>query len=159
MTPPNSETSPNSGRYRHTQTGPWHFIVFSIGVLQAYLSVALRNEAPLNLIFGVCAAFMLVLGFSIRSLTIEDVGDGLLVRFGPLPLFKKKILFSDIVSAKVSHTTLLDGFGIHYSLRGGWVWNIWGYPCVHLQLKKGQIWLGSNEPEKLLSTIQSKVFQ
>lgn len=153
----NTDTRPNTERYHHTQTGPWHFIVFSIGVLQAYLAVALRNEPPLNLIFGVCAALMLVLGFSIRSLTIEEVGDGLSVRFGPLPLFKKKILFSDIESAKVSHTTLLDGFGIHYSLRGGWVWNIWGYPCVHLKLKKGQIWLGSNEPEKLLSAIQRKV--
>lgn len=150
-------TNDNSDRYHHTQTGPWHFLLFSIGLLQAYLAVALRNEAPLNIIFAITASLMLVLGFSVRSLTIEDVGDGLSVRFGPLPLFKKKILYRDIASAKVTHTTLLDGFGIHYSLRGGWVWNIWGYPCVHLQFRKGQMWLGSNEPEKLLAAIQKKL--
>ncbi len=149
-------TSTDSDRYHHTQTGPWHFIVFSIGVLQAYLAVALREQPPLNLIFGVCAAFMLLLGFSIRSLTIRDAGEGLQIQFGPLPLFRKQILYSDIESSRVTHTTLLDGFGIHYSLRGGWVWNIWGYPCVHLKLKKGQIWLGSNEPEKLQAWIEKK---
>lgn len=149
-------TSTDSDRYYHTQTGPWHFIVFSIGVLQAYLAVALREQPPLNLIFGVCAAFMLLLGFSIRSLTIRDAGEGLQIQFGPLPLFRKQILYSDIESSRVTHTTLLDGFGIHYSLRGGWVWNIWGYPCVHLKLKKGQIWLGSNEPEKLQAWIEKK---
>ena len=150
-------TSQNSDRYQHTQTGPWHFIVFAIGVLQAFLAIALREESPLNLIFGICAALMLVLGFSIRSLTIADAGDRLSIHFGPLPLFKRTILYQDIVEAKVSHTTLLDGFGIHYSLRGGWVWNIWGYPCVHLKLKKGQIWLGTNEPEKLLNYLTPKL--
>lgn len=132
-------------------------MVFSIGVVQAFLAVTLREETSLNIIFGVCSILMLLLGFSIRSLTIEDIGDGLLVHFGPLPLFKKKLLYLDIQSAKVTHTTLLDGWGIHYSVRGGWVWNIWGYPCVLVKLKKGQIWLGSNEPEKLQAWITSKL--
>jgi len=132
-------------------------MVFSIGVVQAFVAVAVREETPLNILFGVCSGLMLLLGFSIRSLTIEDADDGLLVHFGPLPLFKKKILYRDIQSAKVTHTTLLDGWGIHYSVRGGWVWNIWGYPCVLVKLKKGQIWLGSNEPEKLQAWIASKL--
>lgn len=132
-------------------------MVFSIGVVQACVAVAVHEETPLNILFGVCSILMLLLGFSIRSLTIEDVGNALLVHFGPLPLFKKKIPYSDIQSAKVTHTTFLDGWGIHYSIRGGWVWNIWGYPCVLVKLKKGQIWLGSNEPEKLKAWIASKL--
>ena len=147
----------NPERYHHTQFGPWHFIIFSIGAMEAFLAVALRDQTPLNIIFGAGCVLLTILGFSVRSLTIEDANDGLLVRFGPLPLFKKKILYSEIEASRVTHTTLLDGFGIHYSLRGGWVWNIWGFPCVHLKLKKGQLWLGSNEPEKLHAWIEQRL--
>jgi hypothetical protein len=150
-------TSTPPATYQHTQTGPWHFVLFSIGTLQLIVAVALREQPYLGLLFLSCSILMCLLAFSCRSLTIEDRGEHLVVRFGPLPFLQQKIAYKDIVSATVSHTTMLDGFGIHYSLRGGWVWNIWGFPCVHVKLTKSQLWLGSDEPEKLAAWISSRL--
>jgi len=49
-------------------------------------------------------------------------------------LFRRTIRYDDIISAEIGRTTILDGWGIHMSLRGGWVWNLWGRDCVVLQL-------------------------
>jgi hypothetical protein len=36
----------------------------------------------------------------------------------------------DIGSVEIGRTLHLDGWGIHMSVRGGWVWNLWGRDCV-----------------------------
>lgn len=59
-----------------------------------------------------------------HHLTVEDRGDRLAVRFGLLPLFPRTVRYDDIEKVEVGRTLLLDGWRIHYSVRGGWVWNL-----------------------------------
>ncbi len=40
---------------------------------------------------------------------------------GPIPLFRRSVKYEDIISVEIGRTTILDGYGIHKSLRGGWV--------------------------------------
>jgi hypothetical protein len=100
---------------------------------------------------------MLILTVSFFQLTVEDHGTYLSIRFGPLPLFRKQIQYSEIISSEISKTSFLDGWGIHYSIRGGWVWNIWGFRCVHIQLAKQKLWLGTDQPERLNDLLLSKI--
>ncbi len=71
-----------------------------------------------------------------HHLTVEDEGDRLSVNFGPIPLFRRSVKYENIVKVETGRTTILDGWGIHMSLRGGWVWNLWGRNCVVLRLRK-----------------------
>lgn len=147
-----------STTYRHTQQGPWYLLLFAIAILQFTLAFIMRNESPpLAWLFLCVATLMLIMMTSFFQLTTEDRDTYLSVRFGPLPLFRKQIPYSEIVSTEISKTSFLDGWGIHYSIRGGWVWNIWGFRCVLIQLPKQKLWIGTDQPERLNDLLLSKI--
>ena len=100
---------------------------------------------------------MLVIAASFHHLKVVDKGDVLSVRFGPVPLFRKTVQYSDIVNVEVGQTLILDGWGIHMSIRGGWVWNLWGRDCAVVHLKKGTLRIGTDDAENLAAFLQSMV--
>jgi hypothetical protein len=51
---------------------------------------------------------------------------------------------------------ILDGWGIHMSIRGGWVWNLWGRDCVVVHLKKGTLRIGTDDAANLEVFLQGK---
>lgn len=61
----------------------------------------------------------------------------LAIRFGLVPFFRRTIRYADIESVEVGRTTILDGWGIHSSVRGGWVWNLWARDCVVVHFNNG----------------------
>ncbi len=144
------------GRYRHTQRGPWGLMccAFAGGFLLAALYLPVL---ALQITFGVTGLFMLLLGASFVHLTVEDEGDRIAIRFGPLPLFRRRIPYDDIVEVEHSRTTFLEGWGIHWSPWGGWVWNIWGYDCVVLQLKPGKLKVGTDDAEGLVGFVRTRI--
>ena len=100
---------------------------------------------------------MLILAASFHHLTVEDEGDRLSISFGPLPLFRRSIRYNDVIGVERGRTTLFDGLGIHLSLRGGWVWNIWGLDCVVLRLQHSTLRVGTDDAEALLAFLQSRL--
>jgi hypothetical protein len=111
----------------------------------------------LQITFFVTALFMLLLGASCGHLTVADEGNQLAIRFGPFPLFRKRIWYDDIIDAEKGRTTFLDGWGIHWSPWGGWVWNIWGYECVVLRLKRGKLKIGTDDPDGLVRFLEGRI--
>ncbi len=87
----------------------------------------------------------------------NDQSDHLAIRFGPFPTFHRIVRHVAIVKVKRGRTLLLDGWGIHYSVRGGWVWNLWGRDCVVVHLKKGKLRIGTNDAENLAWFLERKV--
>jgi len=143
--------------YRHTQNGPWSVLLYGFGALMLVVA-ALALETPLwflPVILAISGTMMLVFGTSFQRLTVSDDGDALLVAFGPLPLFRKRVRYEDIRSVEPARTTLLDGWGIHMSLRGGWVWNISGRDCVLIR-HGGTTWLGTDDVSNLVAFLKSK---
>lgn len=67
--------------------------------------------------------------------------------------------YDDIEQVEVGRTMLLDGWGIHMSVRGGWVWNLWGWTCVVVRFKNGgtSCGLGRDDAENLVEFLRSKV--
>jgi len=146
----------NGGAYHHTQKGPWGLLCYVLAV--AFLVAALYLPVlALQITFLVTALFLLLLGASLGHLTVEDEGDRLAIRFGPFPLFRRRILYDDILEVATGKTTFLEGWGIHWSPWGGWVWNIWGYDCIVLRLKRGKLKIGTDDVEGLVAFLRGRI--
>jgi hypothetical protein len=52
------------------------------------------------------------------------------------------------------------GWGIHYSVRGGWVWNVWGRDCVVVRLNDGGVLqIGTDNAPDLARFLEEKIRQ
>ena len=144
--------------YFHTQKAPLCLLIYALAIVFASVGFVLRDISPIPWLFPPIFVVILAIAASFHHLTVEDEGDRLAVRFGPLPLIRRTVRYADIASAEVGRTMLLDGWGIHYSIRGGWVWNLWGRDCVVVHLKNGgKLWIGTVDAENLAAFLGRKV--
>jgi len=121
------------------------------------VSVCLWSVPALIITFLVTGLSMFLLGRALGYLAVVAEGDHLAIRFGPLPLFRKRIRYDDIREVKTGRTTLLDGWGIHWNPWGGWVWNIWGRDCVVIRLNKGVFRVGTDDPRGLAEFLKGRI--
>ena len=147
----------NKSSYKHVQHAPLCLLLYFLAVVFLVLGLVINTEPPIPWLFPPIGLFMLVLAASFHHLTVEDRVDRLSVSFGPVALFRRTIQYDDIISAEIGRTTVLDGWGIHMSLRGGWVWNLWGRDCVVLQLRKGILRVGTDDAENLADLLNRKI--
>jgi len=145
--------------YQHKQRAPLGLLLYVIGWIAALVTILTLPEMerdvallavllPCSLVFALAPAF--------HFLMVRDEGERLRVAFGPLPLFKTEIAYREITAVELDRTTLLDGWGIHMSLRGGWVWNIWGRDCVKITRPSGVIRIGTNDPARLAEFLKAR---
>jgi hypothetical protein len=91
-------------------------------------------------------------------LTVVDEGERLAIRFGPIPLFRKTVRYAEIEKVEVGRTLILDGWGIHLSIRGGWVWNLWGRDCVVVHFRQGSVLrIGTDDAANLAGFLEGKI--
>ena len=146
--------------YEHIQRAPLCILVYAMGVLFLVLSFTLRDAPPIQWLFPPIGLMMLTIAASFHHLSVQDEGDQLAIRFGPLPLFRKSISYDRITKVEGGRTIWLDGFGIHVSIRGGWVWNLWGRDCVVVHFRDQSILrIGTEDQENLLVFLNSKLLQ
>ena len=145
--------------YAHTQKAPLCLILY--GSALACIALAwIVGVTPGILIAGGVGLLIALLAPAFHHLTVVDEGDRLAIRFGPLPLFRRTVRYTDIVKVQVGRTLILDGWGIHYSIRGGWLWNLWGRDCVVLRLKNGGVLrIGTDDASNLAGFLQGKIAQ
>lgn len=144
-------------QYQHTQTAPlyWLLVAVAAGFLVAGWFVV---ELPVQVILMGSGGLMLLLAFGFRDLSVTDEGDRLLVSFGPLPIFRRRICYADVASAERSRTSVLDGWGIHLSPSGGWTWNLWGFDCVDVYFKSGRkLRIGTDDAAGLEAFLKRRV--
>jgi len=133
-------------------------LLYGLAALFFCIGWSVRQSPVVSIVLPVAGLVNLVLAGAFHHLTIADEGEALAVRFGPLPLFRTAIRYDDIRRVELGRTTLLDGLGIHLSLRGGWVWNIWGRDCVVVHLRNGGIFrLGTDDAENLAGFIKTRI--
>jgi hypothetical protein len=146
--------------YRHTQTGPWLFVLYPIGLFMLGLGwwLWLQPEVPayVSVVVGAGGVILLFLGPCFHNLTVVDEGDCLALRFGWVPLWQKRIRYDRMRSVQVDQTTLLDGWGVHPSLRGGVVWNVWGWDCVAID-HDGITRVGTDDATNLAAFLNTKI--
>jgi hypothetical protein len=115
------------------------------------------GEPPGIFIFGGAGLLIGLFAPMFHHLTVEDQGEFLAIRFGSIPLFRRTVRYADIVKVEIGRTLILDGWGIHMSLRGGWVWNLWGRDCVVVRLKKGVLRIGTDDAANLAGFLDKKI--
>jgi hypothetical protein len=151
-------TAATSPGYSHTQKAPLCLLFYTLAVAFLVLGYFVQDAPPIPWLFPPIGVLMLVLAASIHHLTVEDQGNGLAIRFGPVPLLRRTVRYADIGSVEIGRTLLLDGWGIHLSIRGGWVWNLWGRTCVVVRFKDGgTLRIGTDDAEKLVELLRGKV--
>lgn len=143
--------------YSHTQRSPLCGILYLVAVQLAVTSVLTRMIPWMWPMMGVLSGMMFLFATAFHHLRVTLDASGIEIAFGPTPLFRKRVEYSEIVRAEVSRTTILDGWGIHYSLSGAWVWNLWGFQCVRLQLTRGALCIGTDDPANLALAIQEQI--
>ena len=139
--------------YYHKQKGPGYLLLYALAA--AFLTASwFSPEAALRITFLVTGLFMFLLGESFHHLIVADEGDRLAIRFGPFPLFRKRIWYDDIREVETGRTRFND-WGIHCSPWGGWIWNIWGHDCVVIRRKRNTIRVGTDDPVGLVAFLEN----
>jgi hypothetical protein len=132
--------------YYHSQKGPWWLLLYILTAV--FATAAWFSPVPaLQITFLVTGLFMFLLGLSFHHLTVAAEGGQLAIYFGPLPLFRKRIWYDDIIDAEKGRTTFLDGWGIHWSPWGGWVW----------RLKRGKLKIGTDDADGLAGFLKTRI--
>lgn len=144
-------------KYEHTQHGKLHYLLYLTTLVLIAFGVAIRNDHFGVFVIFLGAVFCLLFGVSFHTLTVKDAGDHLRIFTGPLPLFKKKIKYSEISSAEITKSSLIDGWGIHYWFGRGWIINIWGFDCVALRLDKKKFRIGTDDPQGLYRFLKDRI--
>lgn len=144
-------------RYQHTQKAPLCLILYGSALLCLIL-VWVIGDTPGIYIGGGVGLLIALLAPAFHHLTVADKGEFLAIHFGPVPLFRRNVRYADIGSVEVGRTLLLDGWGIHLSIRGGWVWNLWGRTCVVVHFKDGGVLrIGTDDAAGLAEFLRGKV--
>lgn len=141
-------------RYEHTQVGPIFWLL--IGFAAVFGALAL-GDSPAARYFSFPLALFALLAAGFRSLTVRDAGDRLELRFGPLPIFTKSIPYASMQRVELSRSTLIDGWGIHWIPGRGWIWNLWGFDCVRIELPGGALRIGTDDPEGLEGFLRERL--
>jgi hypothetical protein len=150
---------PHQPEYDHIQTAPVYLMVLLTAIALFVGAVSVGREEPiLTAVFLVSGIIVALIAFSFRHLRVRDEGEELTVRFGPLPIFRKRFAYSDIAAADRDKTTWSDGFGIHWVPQRGWTYNLWGFDCVRLTMRNGQTYrVGTDDSDALYAFLQEKL--
>lgn len=67
------------------------------------------------------------------------------------------IPFEEIADVQATTTRFWEGWGIHWTILHGWLWNVAGFQGVMICKKDGRrVTLGTNDPQGLYEAILSK---
>jgi len=143
--------------YTHTQKAPLCLILYGSALAGWSLAWMIGDTAGLYIGGGV-GLLIVLLAPCFHHLTLADQGEVLAIRFGPVPLFRRTVRYAEIEKVEIGRTFLLDGWGIHLSMRGGWVWNLWGRACVVVRFKNGgTLRIGTDDAENLAGFLEGKI--
>jgi hypothetical protein len=143
--------------YERTQRAPLHYILWAVGAALLIGAWHARAEPVAVIVLVAAAVAMLLAALMFGSLTVRDEGDCLALRYGPLPVFRKRIRYADITDVEPSRTSLIDGWGIHCIPGRGMTYNLWGFGCVKLSLGRKVIRVGSDDVDNLAEFLRGKV--
>ncbi len=146
-----------STTYSHTQESPLYLIMFGSSIPFFFLAWITREQPIVVEIMIVAGVLLVLVGLAFHHLTVEDEGDRLAIRFGPLPFLETSVRYADIQQIEVGRTTFLDGWGIHRRPRHGWLWNLWGWDCVVILRRRGVLRVGSDEANILAEFLKGKM--
>jgi hypothetical protein len=142
--------------YQHVQKGYLHWVLYASALVTLAL-LGLPQIPTVMIIVVIGAALLLVVfGLSFKTMAVADEGDHLSVRYGPIPLFHKRLAYEFISDAHPARSRWIDGWGIHYIFGRGWTYNLWGFDCVEFQYKDRPCRIGTDDVQGLTDWLRSR---
>src|SRR5271170_1919128 len=112
--------------YEHRQSAQWLVLLTAVPAVLIAMGAFMTGEYWL---FAV-AALTLALGVGFSTLTTR-VGESAVWWAYTFGWPAATVPFDDIETAKVTTTNVwLEGYGIHWTIWHGWLWNVSGYGAV-----------------------------
>jgi hypothetical protein len=140
------------GSYRHTQRGTL-ILAVTLGMAMVFAVLAMMLLKPM----WIAPLILLVTAWLFRSLTTEITERELRWRFGS-GLIRNSVPLNEIISAEPVRTGL--SWGIHWSPRTGWLYNVSGFDAVAVTLCNGKKFaLGTDEPQALAARLAEVIQQ
>ena len=131
--------------------------LYAIAALLLTISLKIGDDPVAAVALPLMEPLFATIAASFQHLTVADEGNRLLVHYGPLPLFRKRIWYDDLRHVEAGRTNILDGWGIHWIPGRGWTWNIWGFACVVIRLDRGTLRVGTDDPHGLVQFLRSRM--
>jgi len=144
--------------YEHTQHGRFHWLLYAVAVLVAFGGWVLRSQGwPAYVLWG-AGGMTLVVARSFHFLTVREDGQHLSLRYGPIPLFRRRIPYEEVRGVRAARSKIIDGWGIHWVPGRGWTFNLWGFDCVELDLNGGKTMrIGTDDVKGLVAHVSARM--
>jgi len=143
-----------AGSYRHTQRGT---LILAVTLGMALVFCGLGFSIGLLKSLWISVPVLLAAAWLFSSLTVEITDRELRWKFGP-GLIRKSVPLAEIVSAQLARTG--PSWGIHWSPRTGWLYNVSGFDAVAVTLRSGKKFaLGTDEPQALAARLVEVIQQ
>lgn len=143
--------------YCHTQRAPLYLLSLAGALLLAVLLSFMPLPPAERIAPGIVIVLFVFCAFCFMRLTVHDAGDHLALRFGPIPLFRKRIPYAAMTAVSQGRSKILDGWGVHYAIGRGWTWNLWGFDCAEIKLGNKTIRVGSDDAPALVRFLQGRI--
>ena len=144
-------------QYEHTQKGHLHLIVYSAAVALFVVTWASLDDLPTMIIPYLAACLMVLAGWCFKTLTVRDEGEHLAVRFGSLRVFRTCIPYAQMIAVETARSSVIDGWGVHWMPGKGWIYNLWGFDCVRINLGRKKVRIGTDDPQGLTEFLKTKI--
>jgi hypothetical protein len=145
-------------QYDHTQRGPMYWLILAPACVLLPAITFVVNDSDATFALTLVAVIMFTMAFSFRTLRVVDEGEMLTLRYGPIPLFRKRFNYADILAAERDRSAVIDGWGMHWVPGRGRTYNLWGFDCVRLTLRGDRTArIGTDDPENLERLLQGRI--
>lgn len=142
--------------YDHVQRGIFHRVLLVLGLGLVGWSL-LAGDPAVGVLLVAVGLVLVLAAASFAWLRVRDAGEHLLVQFGPLPLFRRRVRYDEIEGVETGRSTVIDGWGIHVVPGRGPIWNIHGFDVVRLRLRGGRrLRIGTDDPHGLAAWIEAR---
>jgi hypothetical protein len=115
----------------------------------------LSQGEPAPSAFVLAIAILVILAtidFSALTISVDDTG--VYWRFG-LGWPSGSLRMEEIQTWQITRTNLFEGWGIHWTIWHGWLWNVWGFQAVEITKPGGaRVTLGTDDPQGLREAIE-----
>ncbi|MEI8198306.1 MAG: hypothetical protein WCI73_20625 [Phycisphaerae bacterium] len=143
--------------YYHIQTGKLSLILLSPIVVVLIPAWLVPTMSVLLLISVIIVGTLILCALCFHYLLVCDEGDYLALRFGPIPFFSKRLPYAQMTAVEPARSTFLDGWGIHYTPGRGWIYNLWGFDCVKVQMGKKTVRIGTDDVPGLVAFLKRRI--
>ncbi|HEY1975764.1 MAG TPA: hypothetical protein VGG89_04445 [Candidatus Baltobacteraceae bacterium] len=139
--------------YEHRQFSPGILLVVAVTFYALYRAGLTGPDSTAHLAaFAVVAA--MCIGFVQLTTRVDSRGVAWSFTIG-IP--GGVIAFEDIDEVQTTTMRFWEGWGIHWTILHGWLWNVAGYQGVMITKKNGRrVTLGTDDPQGLYEAILSK---